>query len=186
MSGFWILIGIVPGAGIAFILLRAAMLPNDFRVSRSVRVQAPRERIFPLINDMRSFNEWNPFAKMDPSTKTAYRGPDSGPKAAFDWDGTGKAGKGSLEIVDVNEPACVGMKLDILKPMEGHNHVVFALQATGDGTDVSWTMTGPYPYLHRIFGTIFNTDKMIGRTFESGLADLKRMAEGPSRPEKSG
>ena len=38
-------------------------------------------------------------------------------------------------------------------------------------------MTGPYPYLNRIFGTIFNMDKMIGGTFESGLADLKKIAE---------
>jgi hypothetical protein len=77
----------------------------------------------------------------------------------------------------VNAPATVTMKLDILKPMEGHNNVVFVLQTKGDVTDVSWTMTGPYPYLNRIFGTIFNMDKMIGGTFENGLADLKRIAE---------
>jgi hypothetical protein len=29
------------------------------------------------------------------------------------------------------------MQLDILKPMEGHNDVVFALQPAGDATDVS-------------------------------------------------
>ena len=77
----------------------------------------------------------------------------------------------------MDAPAAVSMKLDILKPMEGHNHVVFALQESGDATDVSWTMTGPYPYRNRIFGTIFNMDKMIGATFESGLADLKRLSE---------
>ena len=69
------------------------------------------------------------------------------------------------------------MKLDILKPVEGHNNVVFALQTSGDATDVSWTMTGPYPYLNRIFGAIFSMDKIIGGTFDSGLADLKRIAE---------
>ena len=69
------------------------------------------------------------------------------------------------------------MKLDIVKPMEGHNNVVFALRKSVDATDVSWTMTGPYPYLNRIFGTIFNMDKIGGGTFDSGLADLKRLAE---------
>jgi hypothetical protein len=69
------------------------------------------------------------------------------------------------------------MKLDILKPMEGHNTVVFALQTNGAATDVSWTMTGPYRFLNRLFGAIFNMDKIIGGTFESGLADLKRISE---------
>jgi hypothetical protein len=177
MSGVLLVVGIVFAVGVAFILVRAATLPKDFRVSRSISIRAPREKVFVLINNMRSFNQWNPFAKMDPSTKTVYRGSASGPSAAFDWEGTGKAGKGSLEIVDVAAPATVTMKLDIIKPMEGHNNVVFALQTSGAATDVSWTMTGPYPYLNRLFGTIFNMDKIIGGTFESGLADLKRIAE---------
>lgn len=164
-------------AAVAIVLIRAAMMPKDFCVSRAISIKATREKVFGLINEMQSFNLWNPFAKMDPSTKTTYRGAASGPKAAFDWEGTGKAGKGSLEIVDVNVPSTVTMKLDIIKPMEGHNKVVFALQPTENGTEVSWTMTGPYPYINRIFGTIFNMDKIIGRTFESGLADLKQMAE---------
>jgi uncharacterized protein YndB with AHSA1/START domain len=177
VSTVFVLVSMVLAAVAAFVLVRAAMLPNDFRVSRSTIIRAPREKVFAFINDMKSFNQWNPFAKMDPSTKTVYRGPASGQNAAFDWEGTGKAGKGSLEIVESNAPASVTMKLDILKPMEGHNKVVFALQTTGDATDVSWTMTGPYPYLNRIFGAIFSMDKIIGATFDSGLADLKRIAE---------
>jgi hypothetical protein len=177
MAKTFTILGIVVLAAAAWVLIRAALLPNDFRLSRSVTIRAPREKIFALINDMKAFNQWNPFAKMDPSTQTTYRGPGSGPGAAFEWTGTGKAGQGSLAIVDVATPATVTMKLDILKPMEGHNNVMFALQPAGDATDVSWTMTGPYPYLNRIFGTIFNMDKMIGGTFESGLADLKKIAE---------
>ena len=177
MAKIFAILGIAVLAAAAWVLIRAAMLPKGIRVSRSVTIRATREKIFGLINDMKAFNQWNPFAKMDPSTQTTYRGPGSGPGAAFDWKGTGKAGKGSLAIVDVASPATVTMKLDILKPMEGHNNVVFALQAAGDATDVSWTMTGPYPYLNRIFATIFNMDKMIGGTFESGLADLKKIAE---------
>src|SRR5208283_2151064 len=156
VSNVFILVGIVLAAAAVFVLVRAAMLPNDFRVSRSTIIKAPRDKVFALINDMKSFNQWNPFAKMDPSTKTVYRGPASGPNAAFEWEGTGKAGKGSLEIVESNAPVTVTMKLDILKPMEGHDNVIFALQTNGDATDVSWTMTGPYPFLNRIFGAIFN------------------------------
>jgi carbon monoxide dehydrogenase subunit G len=170
-------VAILLAIGGMFILVRAAMLPNDFRVSRSTSIHATREKVFALINDMKAFNQWNPFAKMDPSTKNVYRGSPNGLGAAFDWEGTGKAGKGSLEIVEINAPTTVAMKLDIIKPMEGHNNVLFELQTNGDATVVTWTMTGPYPYINRIFGTIFNMDKIIGGSFESGLSDLKSLAE---------
>jgi hypothetical protein len=44
-------------------------------------------------------------------------------------------------------------------------------------TNVTWAMSGPWPYLHRIMGTIFNTDKMVDGEFEKGLASLKSIAE---------
>ena len=71
-------VAILLAVGFAFILARAAMLPNDFRVSRSTSIKAPREKIFALINDIKAFNQWNPFARMDPSTKTVYGGSVSG------------------------------------------------------------------------------------------------------------
>ena len=85
MSKILVLVGMAFAAAAVFVLVRAAMLPDDFRVSRSTIIKAPREKVFAFINDMKSFNQWNPFAKMDPSTKTVYRGPASGPSAAFDF-----------------------------------------------------------------------------------------------------
>jgi hypothetical protein len=64
------ILGIAVLSAAAWVLIRAAMLPNGIRVSRSVTIRATREKIFGLINDMKSFNQWNPFAKMDPSTQT--------------------------------------------------------------------------------------------------------------------
>jgi hypothetical protein len=82
-----------------------------------------------------------------------------------------------LAIVDAESPSSITMTLDFSKPMEGHNKVVFDLQLQAQTTKVTWTMTGPYPYINRVLGTIFNMDKMIGGAFEKGLADLKALAE---------
>jgi hypothetical protein len=136
------------------------------------------ERVFALINDLKGFNQWNPLAKQDPSIRISYRGgPVSGDGVAFDWEGGRRAGAGSLAIVGTKPPSIVTMKLDIRKPMEGHNNIVFTLQSQAGATNVTWTMTGPYPFIHRVFGTISNMEKMIGGTFEKGLADLKVLAE---------
>ena len=47
----------------------------------------------------------------------------------------------------------------------------------GDGTDVTWAMYGPAPFISKIMQVFFNMDTMIGKDFEDGLANLKTLAE---------
>jgi hypothetical protein len=118
-----------------------------------------------------------PFAKQDPTIKLVYSGPPSGAGAANDWDSEGSAGKGRLTIVDAAAPSKITMQLDMLKPIEGHNVVAFALQPNNGATDVSWTMSGKFPYIGKVISVFASMDKMVGGEFEKGLADLKQRAE---------
>jgi hypothetical protein len=173
------IIGIIAGViaiVVIGVLAYAATLPNAFRVERSISIKAPPEKIFPLINELKAMNEWNPFAKQDPSMKITYSGPASGKGAAHAWT-SDKAGEGRLEITDTAPPSRVNMRLDMIKPMEGHNAIVFALQPQSGGTNVSWAMSGEYNFITKVVGLLFNMDRMIGGEFDKGLADLKAMAE---------
>jgi hypothetical protein len=69
------------------------------------------------------------------------------------------------------------MSLDMDKPIEGHNDIVFSLRPNGDGTDVIWAMTGRTPFIGKIMSVFVSMDRMIGGAFEQGLADLKALAE---------
>jgi uncharacterized protein YndB with AHSA1/START domain len=173
------IIGIIAGViaiVVIGVLAYAATLPNAFRVERSISIKAPPEKIFPLINELKTMNEWNPFAKQDPSMKITYSGPAGGKGAAHAWT-SDKAGEGRLEITDSAPPSRVNMRLDMIKPMEGHNAIVFALQPQSGGTNVSWAMSGEYNFITKVVGLLFNMDRMIGGEFGKGLADLKAMAE---------
>jgi Polyketide cyclase / dehydrase and lipid transport len=178
------IIGIVAGVGVLAIialLVYAATFPDTFQVQRTQRINASPDKIFPLINNMHGMNTWNPFAEADPDIKITYSGPDSGKGARYEWTGNSKVGQGSIEIIDVATPSRVALRLDILKPMEGHNTVVFTLAPNGQGTDVAtdvtWAMTGERPFIGKIMDAVFNMDRMVGREFERGLATLKRIAE---------
>jgi len=163
-------------AALGALLIFAATRPDTFRVERSASINAPAERLYPLINDLRQFNTWNPFEKGDPAAKGEYRGPAAGPGAAYDFHG-GKSGKGSISIVESAPPSKVTMKLDMLEPMEGHNIVEFTIAARGAMTDVTWAMHGPSPFISKLIGVFLSMDKMIGGQFEAGLANLKARAE---------
>jgi hypothetical protein len=69
------------------------------------------------------------------------------------------------------------MKLDMLAPFEAHNLVEFTLAPRGEATEVTWSMRGPSPFVARLVGVFMNMDRMIGRDFEAGLANLKAIAE---------
>lgn len=161
---------------IAAVLGFAAMRPNTFRIHRATSIKAPPERIFALINDLRKFNTWNPYAKMDPDVKLTYSGAATGKGAVYDWE-SGKVGVGRMEIVDTAAPSKVVAKLDFVKPWEGHNIVEFTLEPQGEATNVTWAMHGPMPFMSKLMTLFFSMDKMVGKDFEAGLANMKAAAE---------
>lgn len=169
-------IALIAVAALGALLLFAATRPDTFRVQRSASIKAPPDKLHGLINDMKVFNTWNPYNLKDPNIKGEYQGPQAGPGAVYHFAGNKDVGKGSIAIVD-SAPSKVTMKLDMIEPFEGHNVVEFILAPKGEATEVTWAMHGPSPYIGKVMGLVFNMDKMIGRDFEAGLANLKARAE---------
>lgn len=166
---------------VAGILIYAATRPDTFRVQRSASIKAPPEKIFALINDLRSWSAWSPYEKKDPAMKRTFSGPASGKGAVYEWDGDKNVGKGRMEITEVAPPNKVLIKLDFIKPFEGHNTAEFTMEPKGDNTVVTWAMYGPCPYMAKVMGVVMglfmNMDDMIGNDFAAGLANLKAVAE---------
>jgi hypothetical protein len=139
-------------------------------------MKAAPAKILAQINDFHNWGAWDPWAKMDPSMKVTYSGAAKGKGAVYAWEGNGKVGSGRMEITD-STPTQVDMNLDFIKPMAGHDTATFTLQPQGDSTQVTWAMNGKVPFVGKIFHVFMNMDKMIGGSFESGLADMKAIAE---------
>ena len=161
---------------IAALLIYAAFKPASFRLARSTTIAAPPEKVFALINDLRQFNTWNPFTKMEPSPVITYDATSTGVGGAYSWKGE-KTGEGRMQITESVPGQRVSAKLDFVKPFEAHNRVDFTLEQQGTGTTVIWAMHGPMPYLNRLMTIFFDMDKAVGKDFEAGLTNLKALAE---------
>jgi hypothetical protein len=168
-------LALAAAVALVLLLLYAATRPDSFRVVRSTTVQAPPARLHALINDLHQFNNWNPFTRKDPKMRGNYHGAAAGPGAAYDFEG-GKSGSGSIRIVD-SAPTEVAMELLMVKPMQARNQVLFTLAPRGAATEVTWAMEGASPFIGKLLGVFIDMDRMIGRDFEAGLADLKLQAE---------
>ena len=170
------IIGVVVVIAIAGILLYAATKPDSFRVQRVVLINAPSDKVFPLINDIKAWTVWSPYEKKDPAMKRTYGAVTAGKGATYAWDGDKNVGQGSMEMIE-SGPRKIVLKLDFVKPFEAHNMGEFLLEPKGDSTSVTWATYGPSPYMSKVIGTFMNIDDLIGRDFEKGLADLKAAAE---------
>jgi uncharacterized protein YndB with AHSA1/START domain len=166
---------------VAGILIYAATKPDSFRVQRTASIKAPPDKIFALINDLRGWSAWSPYEKKDPEMKRTFGGAPSGKGAVYEWDGNNQVGKGRMEVIEATAPSKVVIKLDFIKPFEGHNTAEFTMEPAkstgGNNTVVTWAMYGPSAFMMKVMGIFMNMDNMIGNDFAVGLANLKALAE---------
>lgn len=163
-------------AAIAVVLILAMQQLDQFRVQRTVTINAPSEKILPHIADFHQWSAWSPYEHLDPAMQRTFSGAETGKGSIYEWSGNSDVGQGRMEILDAT-PDKVAIKLDFHKPMEASNTAEFTLQPKGNATDVTWAMYGPMPFISKVMCVFFDLDKMIGPDFEKGLADLKKVSE---------
>ncbi len=159
------------------LLAYAATRPDSFSVQRSITIKAPPEKVYALINDFHHWTTWSPWEKLDPALTRHYSGAPQGDGTIYEWVGNNKVGTGRMEITHSQPASKIVIKLDFLKPFEAHNTAEFTLQPVGDNTILTWRMYGPNPYIAKLMQVFCSMDKMVGKDFETGLANLKAQAE---------
>lgn len=171
------IIAIVLGIALLTIVALAFSKSDSFTVQRSILVKAPPEAVFPLVNNLSEWAQWSPWAKLDPAMEESFSGATSGLGAVYEWQGNSDVGQGRMEIVDTTPSSHIAIKLDFIKPYVSSNRVDFRISPVDEYTEVTWMMTGPMPFLSKLISVFVSMDKMIGANFESGLAQLKQLAE---------
>jgi uncharacterized protein YndB with AHSA1/START domain len=177
MSEVIIVSAILLALAIIAVVLFAATKPSTFSVRRRATVNAPAEKIFAVLSDFHQWRGWSPWENRDPELKRSYEGSDRGKGAVYGWDGNKNVGAGRMEILEATTPSKILIKLDFFKPFETHNTAEFTMLPQDNATDVNWAMQGPAPFMHKVMQVFMDMDKMIGRDFETGLANLKTLLE---------
>lgn len=159
-------------AVVAYVVTR----PDEFRVARSIRIAAAPQNVHALIADFTQWPRWSPYEHRDPAMKRTLGATTKGRGAVYSWDGNNEVGAGRMEILD-DSPARIVIQLDFIRPFEGHNIAEFVMSPSGSEVEVTWAMSGPAKLVTKLMGLVVDMDKMIGRDFEAGLANLKSESE---------
>jgi uncharacterized protein YndB with AHSA1/START domain len=151
--------------------------PDTFRIERSTVIGAPPQKIFDIVHDFGRSKEWLPWDQLDPAMKRTISTPSSGVGASYAWDGNSKVGAGRQEIIETRPGELVRVMIDFERPMKARNTVDYIIEPHGSGAKLTWAMYGDFPLMSRVMDTVKSIDKMVGKDFEKGLANLKALAE---------
>jgi hypothetical protein len=167
----------VLAALVVVILILATTKPDTFQVRRSASFKAAPDSIWPYLVDFHNWSAWSPWERLDTAMTRTYSGAPSGVGAVYAWSGNKKVGTGRMEITGAEPDSSLTIALDFFTPFESHNTARFALAASGDSTTVTWTMSGPSPYISKVMSVFVSMDRLVGKDFETGLANLKTVVE---------
>jgi hypothetical protein len=162
-------------------LILVAVQPGDFRVSRSTVIAAPVDAMFPQVNELKKWEAWSPWGKLDPAMKQTYEGPPAGKGATSSWAGNSQVGEGRMTITESRPNELVQFKLEFFKPMAGVCDTTFTFKPSAGQTEVTWTMSGKNNYVAKAMCLFVSMDKMVGGQFEQGLATMKSLVEADAK-----
>jgi hypothetical protein len=167
--GLAVLAGLIVGGGF--------LLPASSHVERSIVINVPEAQVFTMINGFERFNEWSPWAKLDPNTKYEFAGPSIGVGAKMSWASADPSvGAGSQEIIESTPPNLVRVRLKF----EGQDDAIsfHRLEPMETGTRVTWGFDAEFgnDVIGRWFGYLM-FDSMLGPDYEKGLSNLKTVLE---------
>ena len=151
-------------------------LPSTSVVERSVTINQTSEKVFSVVNNITRFNDWSPWADIDPNTKYELSGPEQGVGARLAWSSEDKnVGSGSQEIIEsvTNEKVVIALDFG----QQGTAISEIYTNPNADKTELTWKLISNAE--GSIIGKYFNLmlDSMVGPMYEKGLLKLKDICE---------
>lgn len=152
-------------------------MADTFVVERSRSMNASPAEVFEHVVDLGKWGAWSPWDAMDPEMDKTFTGDPGTVGSHYHWSGNRKVGEGEMTVTEIDAPNRVAVDLKFIKPFKSQNVTEVMVAAEGDGSKVTWRMTGPHTMMTKVMGIFRSMDKMIGPDFEKGLSKLKTITE---------
>lgn len=156
-------------------------MSTPYRVSRTVRIEAPPAAVHLHVADLRRWAGWSPWegSDRDPHLERTYTGPDRGPGAGYSWSGNKDAGEGSVVVMVDQAPSRMELDLRFVEPFPAKYHLRLDLdpESGGRACVVTFTTTGAHTGLLGVLSRLLPMHRMVGKELADGLARLKTQVE---------
>ena len=155
------------------------LLPGDFKVERSIVIDAPPSEVYPWVGELQKWSQWDPWRNVDKKLKRTFSG-NSAVGDYLEWSGP-QSGVGRLTILETNTNAVlrIGMSEATL---EHDRLIIFTLEDLGNQTRLHWSISGENSM--KPLGNYFalGLDRHLGNMYEQGLSNIKSLVETGALP----
>jgi hypothetical protein len=159
----------------AFVVV-GTIAPKQIQIRSTVRIQAPKEAVFPQINNFQNFPSWSPFLETDPEQVYYITGTDGAVGAQYHWQGNKEETAGYQELQALSEDS-IQINCFMSKPMTTTSSFHYRLSTSGDCTTVTQDFSMNLPFPMNALAPIFGIKEKIAQTNERGLNNLKCLIE---------
>ena len=161
---------------ILIILLLGILAPRNYRIERSIEIQAPAALVFEQIRFWKNWHAWSPWADMEPTMAVSIQGRDGSAGSEYHWTGK-RTGSGLMTHLESGHPERFAYHVRHIKPLPGESEGSFLLEESGGMTKASWIYQGRTTFPWNIMNLFLSMDKIAGRDFERGLVRLRDHCE---------
>lgn len=149
---------------------------KNYRVERSLEINAPRELVYEYVRYYKNFADWSPWQQLDPDMKATINGPDGEAGATYAWQGNSKAGSGKQTIKSAS-PDRIEQEIAFSEPFESTSPVTMTFEPQGRKTKVTWVMDMHVAFPWNGLAMLTDVDAGVGRDYAVGLGNLKKICE---------
>jgi hypothetical protein len=167
----FVLIGII-----ALFLLIALVTRKKYKVQRDVVIQAPRQKVFDYVKQLKNQDYYNKWVMVDPEMKRTFKGTDGTIGFIYGWNGNKKAGEGEQKITAISEGHSIETEIRFVRPFPGVSFARLTTESVSDHeTKVTWSNASTMKYpMNIMLGMI---EKMLAKDMDTSLMNLKRILE---------
>ena len=157
---------IIIAAILAGALIYLASLNGDYRIDRSLLIDAPVDRVYQAVVDFKTWPEWSPWLLHEPDARLEYSDDYREPGGFYTWDGK-LVGAGKLTHIEQRDNEALEQRIEFLRPFKSTSRVAWEFKPAGEQTEVHWIMQGRMPFLFRFMTQMMQG--MIARDYDLGL-----------------
>jgi hypothetical protein len=149
----------------------AAAAVQTYRVERSAKTDAKPEAVLARIADVRDWTDWAPRESLDRKLQEEHAGPATGPGSSYYWSGNDEVGAGRVTLISTGDGK-VYVEMEVRKPSPSLSDHYFTIAPDGNGTLVTWSVSGEKDPSGKAFGFFAVPSDEMGADMEKSLARL--------------
>lgn len=165
------------GVLIALFLAAALSRPTHVTVERKLTIAAPQDLVFSYLGDLRQWEQWYAFEKLDPELKRTFSGPPLGVGSVYAWAGSSAVGEGTLTVASLKAPDAMTLDVEFLRPRPSKATLGFELSTVAGVTAVTARVELTNDFWSKLMSLALDASKTTGNDLDKSLEELKFVAE---------